>query len=324
VETKGGLLVCMSSGQMHVVDNLLMNSSIGTTGLILQNISYAVTVPLYLFLHILTSPVAKPFPGTHANSVLLISPIDLKILPLSIVLAYIVPSILMGLDSPSITSGSTHQKFIALWQPFPLWTVMIHWLIRSCCHFVSKQFARDDATTQRPVAPLGASYLSNAKHVYRFVLTLCMGTHIPILLIGLLPPQTIPDVLPKVAFYTRYNLADIFIPYFPLLDHRVSNLETGALTFLQWDLATGSTALLIWAVFLYRNATTEKAIVDPTNSLPKYRELLAGELCKASMLRRKLIFKIVLWTIMAGPIGTLTILLWERDEIVRQKIKQGI
>ncbi|KAM3068861.1 hypothetical protein ACMFMG_011023 [Clarireedia jacksonii] len=298
-------------------------SFIGTTGLILQNISYAITVPLYLFLHIMTSPVAKPFPGTHANSVLLISPMDLKILPLSIVLAYIVPSILMGLESSRI-SGSTHQKLIAFWQPFPLWTVMIHWFVRSCCRFFSNEFARGDAITQRPAAPLGESYLSNAKHVYRFVLTLCMGTHIPILLIGLLPPWTISGILPKVAVYAQYNLVDIFIPYFPLLDHRVPDLAAGALNFLQWDLATGSTALLIWAVFLYRNATTEKAIVDPTHSLPKYHKLLTGELTKASMLRRKLIFKIILWTIMAGPIGALTVLLWERDEIVRQKIKQGV
>ncbi|KAI9646146.1 hypothetical protein NHQ30_005586 [Ciborinia camelliae] len=300
-------------------------SFIGTVGVIFQNISYAVTVPLYLFIHLLTSPVAKPFPGTYANSVLLISPIDLKILPLSIILAYIVPSILMGLDVPSIVSGYTHQKLIALWQPFPIWTILIQWTLRSLFQFIGSKTASKGS--KQPLAPQGASYLNNAKHVYRFLLAFCILTHLPILLISLIPASAISDILPKLAPYASLNFFDIYIPYFPFpLSHRVSNLASGSHTFLQWDLATGSTALLLWAILLYRNATTEKAIVDPNTSLPSYqiREMLAGEGNKASALRRKLLVKIGVWTLLAGPIGAVIVLLWERDEIVRQKIKQGI
>ncbi|ESZ93717.1 hypothetical protein SBOR_5902 [Sclerotinia borealis F-4128] len=300
-------------------------SFIGTVGVIFQNISYAITVPLYLFIHLLTSPVAKLFPGTYANSVLLISSLDLKILPLSITLAYIVPSILMGLDAPSIVSGPTHQKLIALWQPFPVWTILIQWTLRSFFQFVGAKLTSKDSK-QAP-APLGASYLSNAKHVYRFLLALCVLTHLPILLIALIPASAISDILPKLAPYANLNFFDIYVPYFPFpLTQRVSDLASGSHTFLQWDLATGSTALLLWAILLYRNATTERAIVDPNTSLPSYqiREMLAGERSKAGALRRKLLVKISVWTVLSGPIGAATALLWERDEIVRQKIKQGI
>lgn len=276
-------------------------------------------------MHLLTSPVAKPFPGTYANSVLLISPLDLKILPLSITLTYIVPTFLMGLDAPSKVSGPAHQQLIAFWQPFPIWTVIIQWTLRSTFQFIgSKVFSKDP---KQPLTPLGTSYLSNAKHVYRFILTFCVLTHLPVLLVALIPASVISDTLPKLAPYASLNFFDIYVPYFPFpLSQRVSNLASGAHTFLQWDLATGSTALLLWAILLHRNATAEKSIVDPNTSLPSYqiREMLAGKGNRVGASKRKLLVKIGMWMLVAGPIGAVTVLLWERDEIVRQKIKQGI
>lgn len=79
---------------------------------------------------------------------------------------------------------------------------------------------------------------------------------------------------------------------------------------------------------LLRNARTERAIADPEKSLPVYRELLVGEKGKGDAggekTTRKLVLKLVSWCLAAGPIGAVTVLLWERDAIVRQKIKQGI
>lgn len=300
-------------------------SFIGTVGLIFQNITYAVTVPLYLFIHLLTSPIAKPSSGTHANSVLLISSLDLKILPLSITLAYIVPSILMGLDAPSQVSGHTHQKLIAFWQPFPIWTVIIQWTLRSFFQFIGSEVSSRDSK-QAP-APQGASYLSSVKHVYYFALTLCVLTHLPVLLIALVPASVIADILPKLSPYASLNFFDIYVPYFPFpLTHRVSDLANGTHTFLQWDLATGSTALLLWAIVLYRNATTEKTIVDPDTNLSSHqiREMRTGEGNRVGALSIELMAKIGVWTLIAGPIGAATVLIWERDEIVRQKIKQGV
>jgi hypothetical protein len=90
-----------------------------------------------------------------------------------------------------------------------------------------------------------------------------------------------------------------------------------------------SSAFILWAVLLYRNATTEKAIVDPNTSLPIYRELLIGERRKDSGEEgrsewRKLGVKVVGWGVLAGPAGIVGRLLWERDSIVRLKIKQGL
>jgi hypothetical protein len=301
----------------------LNKTSIGTAGFILQNISFTITTPLWLLLHLLTSPVSKPFPGTHANSVLLISTWDLRILPFSIILGYIVPSILMALPSPDLVTPETHQRLIAFWQPFPIWTVLIHQSLKQTLTYAAKKLASKE-NKSRDKTPLGTSYLSNAKPVYRFVLALCNLTYIPVLLITLLPTSIVPISLTYLSALSHENLASVFIPSPPLLTHRITSLSEGVHNFLIWDLYVGSAALLLWAVLLYRNATTEKAIVDPNTSLPIYRELLLEKRGQDGMLRRKLVWKIGIWGLVGGPIGALAVLLWERDEIVRQKIKQGI
>ena len=273
-------------------------------------------------LHILTSPVAKPFPGTHANSVLLVSTLDLRILPLSVGLGYIIPSYLMALPVTETVSPVLHQYLIAIWQAFPNWTVIIHWSIRKISSSIAAQFASKDLKATSP--PLGAVYLSNVKIVYRFILGLCILTHVPVLLITLLPSSLFKEVSPRLAHFSEHNFAETYVPYFPSIAHKVSTLVEGVLTFLEWDIYIGSAACLFWAILLHRNATTEKTIVDPNSGLPKYRELLLGAKAEDRLLWRKLILRIGIWGILAGPVGAVTALLWERDTIVRQKIKQGV
>jgi hypothetical protein len=129
---------------------------------------------------------------------------------------------------------------------------------------------------------------------------------------------------PTLAFLGSNSLIDVFVPYFPLRRYQVSTLAEGVHTFLIWDLYMGEAAFLLWALFLYRNATTEKSIVDTKGSLPVYKEILVGSKSEDMTLWKKVLGKLTIWTLISGPMGALTILLWERDTIVRQKIKQGL
>jgi hypothetical protein len=309
------------------------DSSIGLVGFIFQNVTYTVTTPLWLFAHLLTSPVSKPFPGKHANSVLLVSSLDLKIIPIAITLSYLLPSVLMALPSPQYFTIKTHQMLLALWQAFPLLTVIIHRILHSITSRLTNYFLPADQH-RRPPIPLGTSYLHNAKNVYRFVLTICIATHLPILLLSLFPVYMLPslsplDPLSSSPFLTLISQtpSTIFIPPLTFPNAKIANLAEGVQTFLQWDVYIGSSAFILWAMLLYRNATTEKAIVDPDTSLPKYRELLAGEKKTdrgEDREWRKLCFKVVSWGVLAGPAGVVARLLWERDSIVRLKIKRGL
>jgi hypothetical protein len=306
---------------LYTIENFC---SIGIIGFILQNISFTVTVPLWLLIHIIFSPVAKPFPGTHANSMLLIPTWDLKVLPYSIILGYILPTILMALPSPTFVWPEIHQRYIALWQAFPIWTVIAHIILRSAGQWFKRKAAgkKSDSNSQ---TPQGASYLGNAKHIYRFVLGLCISTHVPVLLLAIFPAHIIENPSSTLAHLAQNTLNSIYVPYFPYpLDYQISSLAEGVHTFLMWDLYVGSAAFLLWSVLLYRNATMEKRIVDPTSSLPIYRGLLLGGGKKGTGESRRLLAKIGTWTVVSGPIGAVTVLLWERDMIATQKIKQGI
>ncbi|KAI9055105.1 hypothetical protein LZ554_000070 [Drepanopeziza brunnea f. sp. 'monogermtubi'] len=324
----GGAWTLIVMEGMRVGNRWRAVSFVATMGLIFQNISYTVTVPVWLFLHLLTSPVARPFPSNsiHANSGLLIDPWDLLVLPYSVAISFLLPTILMALHYPSVVSTRTHQQLIAFWQPFPLWTVIAHFFLRGTARWLSGIFhsTRTKQDTSRPTEAPGASYLSNAKHVYRFVLFICISTHVPTFLLALLPAGAVPASMPSLAALASHSFASVYVPYFPVPSYRVSSLAEGVHTFLAWDLHIGSTALLCWAILLHRNATTERANEDPNVSLPIYRDLLLGERIEDGLAWRKLIAKVAIWTLLGGPIAAVAVLLWERDAIVRRKIKQGV
>lgn len=269
--------------------------SIVIFGLILQNFTFAVTIPVYLLIHLLTSPSASLFPGKHTNTVLIVSPIDLKLLPWSIVLGYVVPSLLMALP-PTIVSSTVHQQFIALWQPFPLWTVVVQWSGKFVYNLFATKTSQSDSSQAK-------SYLKGVGSVYGFVLGLCIVTHLPVLAITLLPPSAFPESSVILTRLSQSDFFGVYVPYPPVLGLRFSDLAEGVQNFLVWDLYVGMTAVLLWATLLYRNATGG---ISNKSSWPK------------------VVWKLLTWTLVSGPMGAATILLWERDANVGHKVKQGI
>ena len=198
----------------------------------------------------------------------------------------------MGLPS----NPDSHEWYIAFWQAFPLWTVGIHWSSKYLCSLTADKVSN----------PVGISYLSTAGHVYRFVLVLCTITHIPPVAIALVASTKLTDSALKISRFSASNFFSVFVPYSPLLNYQASSLAEGVHNFLLWDLYIGIAAVLLWAVHLYQNAVKYKAIMDPNNPSPTYRKLL-------------------LWFLISGPMGAVTIMLWERDAVVwRQKVKEGI
>jgi phosphate starvation-inducible membrane PsiE len=270
--------------------------SVGTFGFFIQNITFVVTAPWWAFIHILTSPAAAPFPGSFSSNVLAISKLDLAILPVSIILGYLVPSILMTLPSPAVVSAIQHQQAIALWQPFPIWCVIFQISLR----YVGSIFVGSkESATKTPHISLAASYVSSAAHVYRFIIGLCMITHLPALAIALLPYSNFSNSHPIVQNLAKAEFAATYIPYLPVLTTQVESFAAGVHAFLQWDMYIGATAMLVWGIYLHQNAAKEKSVA-------------------------KLLGKVGVWTLLAGPSGALAVLMWERDEMAQGKVKQGI
>jgi len=272
--------------------------SIGTYGFFVQNVSFAISTPLYLFIHLLTSPISKPFTFAHASDSLFVSTYDLAIIPISITLGYIIPSLLTIFPAYSPTASPTHQYLVAFWQAFPLWTILVQWTLKLVCTLILGQDTAAEAE-KSPQPAASTTYLYYASKVYTFTLLFCTATHLPAIVLSLLPPHIIPKSMPALAYLAHTSFTSAFIPPLPL-GQPIKDLAEGAHVFLLWDMYIGSAAGLLWAVVLYQNASIGKQSMFPNVSL---------------------IAKTIIWTVLGGPVAAWTILMWERDQVVKQKIK---
>lgn len=106
-------------------------SWIGTAGIAFQNLTWTFIVPLYLTLHVFTSPIAKlsgkdaKSKGDAARQSLFVYLWDLALIPLAVTLGLVVPTIVMSLPALLHQSAATHYNWIAFWQAFPLVRIFI-------------------------------------------------------------------------------------------------------------------------------------------------------------------------------------------------------
>ncbi|KAI1097164.1 hypothetical protein F4804DRAFT_339472 [Jackrogersella minutella] len=282
-------------------------SWVGTVGLIFQNLTWTFTVPLYLTLHLFTSPIAKlsgkdaKTRGDSARQSLFVYLWDLALLPMAVTLGVIVPTIVMSVPSLLQQSAATHYSWIAYWQAFPLWTVLILDILHNACYYLLGSLSPQDAKG-KPTTP-GNGFMTAVAGVYQFGLTISAVTHLPILLLSLLPTplrSSLASVFPKYAsVFSQVTFARTFVPYPVSAPPTVNPAAYGPgelapimVNFLQYDLYTGNTALLLWALYLHFT----------TAGRPTGKTLRTA----------------IFWALVGGPSGATLALLWDRDELVKQ------
>ncbi|KAK6952802.1 hypothetical protein Daesc_005096 [Daldinia eschscholtzii] len=124
------LLECRRAGNRG-----LAVSWAGTLGVVFQAISWAFSLPLYFGLHLLTSPISKldgkggKITGESARKLLFVDLWDLALMPISLTLGTLIPTLFMSL--PSLFSSIGHYSWIAFWIPFGPWTVIAMDLFKS-------------------------------------------------------------------------------------------------------------------------------------------------------------------------------------------------
>ncbi|KAI1413028.1 hypothetical protein F5Y13DRAFT_40643 [Hypoxylon sp. FL1857] len=282
-------------------------SWVGTVGLIFQNLTWTFTVPLYLALHLFTSPVAKlggkdrKAVGDAARQSLFVYLWDLALLPMAVTLGLVVPTVVMSMPSLLHQTAATHYSWVAFWQAFPLWTVLIQDILHNACYYLFGSLTPQDAKG-KPTTP-GNGFMVAVAGVYQFGLTISVVSHIPILLISILPDSlrsALASTFPQYApFISQITFARTFVPYPlsapPTIDpaaYGPGDLAPLTVNFLQYDLYTGNLALLLWASYLH--STTAGRSVGET--------------------LRKTLF----WTLLGGPSGAVIALLWDRDAVVKE------
>lgn len=277
----------------------------GTFGFIFQNITFTVTVPIYLIIHLLTSPNSF----TPTADALALDASDLSVLPLSVAAAFVVPSVLMALPSPARLAPAAHYDWLALWQVFPVAQTLYHGVLR--------RVISSSASTARAASP------RQTDNLYRAVAALSFVPHTALLALAAVPPRAVPDaalaLLARVGVtrdtFAHVTLARAFVPTWPWASpvvqvaggRMVGGRGVEALTglvqlFLQWDVYVGGLAVLAWAVFVHSVATS---------AAPQ------------SQSRGVLLLRVLLWTAFGGPVGAATMLLWERDASARARARAG-
>ncbi|KAI1781477.1 hypothetical protein F4818DRAFT_38761 [Hypoxylon cercidicola] len=286
-------------------------SWVGSLGLLFQNLTWTFAVPLYLGAHLLTSPVARlGAPGGSSSRkevgdagrrALFVYLWDLALLPMAVTLGLVVPTVFMSMPFLFRQTAATHYNWIAFWQAFPLWTVLILDILHNACYYLLGSLTPQDAEGKATTP--GNGFMVAVSGVYEFGLTVCAVTHVPIVLISLLPGfarSALASFFPQhAAFLSQVTFARTFVPRSPAAPPAVDPAAYGAgdlapvvMHFLQYDLYTGNTALLLWAFYLH-----VKAAGRP---LAKSLEIAA------------------FWSVLGGPVAAAVALLWDRDEVVKE------
>jgi hypothetical protein len=262
------------------------------TGLLMQNLGYAVVTPLWMYLHLACSPTATT--STPSASILAANnPLPLLTLPISVFLALLLPNILMALPVPSRLSPdySSKQFYTALIQFWPLLLAASQFVLPIV---VSAVTTGAQALSEHDKKTKSLKYLRR-----------CYGSTISVATISHLVAVGIPllaHIFPGLfnpAYLPQLQLSNIFVPSSPLPPIQpMTSVADSVLYFLHWDLLTGSVAALVWAVALRAQA--------------QERSFWAYEWVQG-------LVKVAALTAVSGPVGAAVAVMWERDELVFER-----
>ncbi|KAI0456129.1 hypothetical protein F5B21DRAFT_513484 [Xylaria acuta] len=292
-------------------------SYIGTVGVLFQNLTWTFTIPLYLALHLVTSPVARlrRGDGDGARRSLFVYLWDLALLPMAVTLTFIVPGIFMSMPRLFGQAAATHYGWIAVWQPFPAWTVLALGFLHYGCYYALGSLSPVDEENEPTTH--GRGYMVAVRGVYEFALALCGASHLPIVLLTLMPAagrEFLGRAFPYYApVFRSLSFARTFVPspwYDPPRIDPASyrSGEPGVLAqhFLHYDFYVGTFPVLIWSMYLYQRTVKDASLA-------------------------KMLGRAGFWFLVGGPAAAAVILNWDRDAVteegeekLRKKIEQEI
>jgi hypothetical protein len=262
----------------------------------MQNVTFAVTVPLYLALHLLTSPAslaltprdaAASSPATN----LLLSSLEVWVLPISVSLGCVLLEVLAG---RTFLAPETRQTFLALWQVFPLCTYLIQRMLTAT---LAALFPRSyNGAVYHSTAERDAGLLRALRSTYAFAFCGAAVSHIAAWTLSLesvlLPDLFHPDITSASLLHPRR----VFAPPSPVDLTPPRDLAEGFHRLLLFDEYIGSFAFVVWALVINRFAYTTSL--------------------RAWAAHLRLLVTVAVLTLFSGPAGAAVWLVWQRDELV--------
>lgn len=220
---------------------------------------------------------------------ILADPVQIMLAPISVIIGYIVPSIVMCLAAPTTISFETKETWTAIQQGWPLWIYINQHVLTFFAQISSTYstgFEEEDIplVRRRLCLAYGFALLSSATgHLISWFL--CLLAYV------------FPVVF-NPSFAEALQPYKVFLPEPPFPPTRANNLGDGALWFLQWDVFVGSASVLLWALTLRVAAKGETATVAQG-----IRDLvLVGAIAA-----------------FVGPAGCAVAAMWSRDNLVLKR-----
>lgn len=278
-----------------VINSILLTRIISNSdsilGILVFNWAHPVIMPIYLSLHLLTSPTASL--PTRSN--VFIDSTDLLTLPLSFIIAYTLPITLLSVP-PSVFGMVFKQTIMAWYQQWNLYIGLTHFMLAFTLRPLLSNFQSDSAGSLSPrsihkEASTKSSRLLHTAYIFVFI----MGS------IPYLTTMTIsctasiwPSLFaPSVA--SSLTLANILIPPNPFSGRQSVDLIQGAVWIIRWENVLASLIMGVWALALHRRARCSQG------SKMEWKEIIG------------MVGRLVGYTLVGGPSGVAVGLMWERD-----------
>lgn len=257
--------------------------SIALWGIALQNLAFAVIMPIYLFTHLFTSNTVNSWkPSDYAVDV-----IDAYSIPIAMVFGYAIPTVLMSLPAPGILDYSTKQNLMAIWQFFPVWVAILQPIVAFLMASFGKIASRESVFTDK-------ASMKALRCVYITLLIIAGVNQLSTLTIVVLS-ELFPSIFAS-SYVGAFNLSKVFMPQGITPATKMSTIGDGTLMLLQYDNYTGSFSIALWATFLivqrYQNQQRDMA---------KHIQL---------------VFYGFVTLALTGPLGYAAACLWARDELI--------
>lgn len=193
----------------------------------------------------------------------------------------------MSLPAPSVISYEQKQIFMAIWQIFPLTTVLLQqvlaWVISSVFPTAANQSGKESR----------AQSLHTLRMVYLFALVCASVTRIAT--ITLISTSKYFPGLFAAKYQGVFDSAKVLSAASITPATKMKDIGDGNLQLLQYDEMVSGTVLLLWSTTLYLRADTTKR--DPG----RWAILVLRGIGTLAF---------------AGPLGVVILCLWARDELV--------
>ena len=200
----------------------------------------------------------------------------------SMVLGYVMPTILMSLPAPSIIDYDLKQWLMTFWQFFPVWVSVVQGVVPYLLPRSRGVNVAPNTHTLRSMRVLYTGLLTAAGAGQASTMALMAASKF---FPGLFAPE----------FVGVFNPSNVFLPAAIAPSTKMPSIGAGALLLLQFDHLIGSASMALWSTVLlvntYRSGATNRNVV---------LMMVGGVIIMA----------------VTGPLGYTTACVWARDELI--------